>query len=169
LGPTFPGQPSNYPAVATDLSGNIIWYYYPPSSNDLLTRPLPTGILTIERGPAWNPDAQEAQLLRQIDWAGNIVKETNIGVIQQQLLALGATNAQPCNLISRPAPVSAGCLDDFDHDLIQTLPSGYSAVIADIEKIYPPGTQCDTSGLLADIIGNMIIVLDSNWQSGLVF
>jgi hypothetical protein len=97
------------------------------------------------------------------------VKETNTGVIQQQLLALGATNAQPCNLISRPAPVSAGCLDDFDHDLIQTLPSGYSAVIADIEKIYPPGAQCDTSGLPVDIIGNMIIVLDSNWQSGLVF
>jgi hypothetical protein len=100
--------------------------------------------------------------------AGNIVKETNSGVIQQQLLALGATNAQPCNLISTPAPVSAGCLDDFDHDLIQTLP-GYSAVIADIERSTLRERRAIPSGLPVDIIGNMIIVLDSNWQSGLVF
>ncbi|HLY19467.1 MAG TPA: aryl-sulfate sulfotransferase [Bryobacteraceae bacterium] len=163
-GLTMPGQIFNYPEVATDLSGNIIWYYYPPSNVDLIARPLSNGILIIESGPAWNAASNQFQLLRHIDWAGNIVKETNTGAIQQQLLALGATDARPCDAISRPAPVGAGCLDDFDHDFIRTLPNGYSALLADTEKIYPPGTQGDTSGLPVDIIGNMIVVLDRNWQ-----
>jgi hypothetical protein len=162
---TLPGQAVNYPAVATDLSGNIIWYNYLPTSEDLFTRPLSNGILAIVSGPAWNPASEQFQLLRQIDWAGNIVKETNTGAIQQQLLALGATDAQACNAIARPAPVGSACLDDFDHDFIQTLPNGYSAVIADVEKIYPPGTQGDTSGLPVDIVGIMIVVLNNNWQA----
>jgi arylsulfate sulfotransferase len=161
---TLPGQSVSYPEVATDFAGQILWYYYPPTNEDLFTRPLADGILAIESGPAWNPASQQFQLLRYIDWAGNIVKETNTGAIQQQLLALGATDAQACTAIQRPAPIGAACMDDFDHDFIHTLPNGYNAVIADIEKIYPPGTQGDTSGLPVDIIGNMIIVLDQNWQ-----
>ena len=35
---------------------------------------------------------------------------------------------------------------------------------ADLQKIFPPGTQGDTSGLPVDIIGTMIIVLDNNWR-----
>ena len=161
---TEPGQSVNYPEVATDLSGHIVWYYYPPTNEDLFTRLLADGILIIEGGPAWNPGTQQDQLLRKIDWAGNIVTETNTGVIQQELLALGATDAKPCTAIQRPAPVYSACLDDFDHDFIHTLPNGYSVVIADVEKIYPAGTQGDTSGLPVDIIGNMIVVLDENWQ-----
>jgi arylsulfate sulfotransferase len=160
----IPGQAVNYPEVATDLAGKVIWYYYAPSTEDLMVRPLSTGVRIIESGPAWNPASNELQLLREIDWAGNIVKETNTGAIQQELLALGATDAQPCTAIARPAPVGAGCLDDFDHDFIYTMPNGYNAAFADVEKIYPAGTQGDTSGLPVDIIGNMIIVLDSNWQ-----
>ena len=164
-GPTMPGQSVNYPEIATDLTGNIIWYYYAPTSEDLIARPNPAGITVIESGPAWNPASQQFQLLRQVDWAGNLVKETNTGAIQQELLALGATDAQPCNAIPQPPPVGAGCLDDFDHDFIQTLPNGYSALIADIEKIFPPGTQGNDSGLPVDVVGNMIIVLDRNWQA----
>ena len=135
---TMPGQGYNFPEVATDLSGRIIWYYYPATSADLLTRPLPDGILIIEGGPAWNPGTQQNQLLRKIDSAGNIVKETNTGVMQQELLALGATDAQPCTSISTPAPVGAACLGQFGHEFMHSLPNGYSAVIASIEKIFPP-------------------------------
>jgi hypothetical protein len=156
-----------YPAVASDLSGNIIWYYYPNSAGhfEVLTRPLAGGkFLAIQSGPAWNPASVQSQLLREVDLAGNVIKETNTGVIQQQLLAMGATDAAPCNSIPSPAPAGAACLGFFHHDAIQTLPNGQTAVIADIEKIFPPGTQGDTSGLPVDIIGDMIIVLDSNWQ-----
>jgi arylsulfate sulfotransferase len=162
---TMAGQTVNYPELATDLTGKIIWYYYPPTNSDLLTRPLSDGILMIEGGPAWNPASQQGQLLRKIDWAGNIIKETNTGVLQQELLALGATDAQPCNAIPSPAPVGAACLGEFNHDFIQTLPNGYSAVLVDIEKIYPAGTQGNTSGLPVDIIGDMIVVLNNDWQA----
>jgi arylsulfate sulfotransferase len=156
-----------FPNVATDLLGKVIWYYYPNNSMhaDILTRPLDGGeFLSIEPGLAWNPASQQAQLLRQIDLAGNIVRETNTGAIQQQLLALGARNGGPCNTIPVPAPVGSACLGAFHHDAIQTLPSGDTAVIADVEKIFPPGTQGDTTGLPVDIVGDMIIVLNANWQ-----
>lgn len=162
---TEPGQSVNYPAVATDFSGDILWYYYLPTSQDLFTRRLADGILAIVSGTAWDPNAQQFQFLRKIDWAGNVVMETNVGAMQQELLALGATDAQPCTAIPKPAPVGSACMDDFDHDFIHTLPNGYSAVIVDLEKIFPPGTQGDSSGLPVDIIGNMIVVLDQNWQA----
>ncbi len=37
-------------------------------------------------------------------------------------------------------------------------------MLADIEKIFPPGTHGDTSGLPVDVMGDMIIVMDENWQ-----
>ena len=154
-------------ALATDLSGRILWYYYQPASSthySLLARPLPGGtMLTIQDGPAWNPATQGQQLLRQIDLAGNVVRETNTGVVQQQLLALGAADAGPCNAIN-PVQVGSACLGAFHHDAIQTLPNGYTAVLADIEEIFPPGAQGDTTGLPVDIVGDMIVVLNSDWQ-----
>lgn len=163
----FGGGPA-YPAVATDLSGKIMWYYYQGATSThyvLLTRPLQNGnMLTIQDGPAWNPATQQAQLLREIDVAGNVIRETNTGALQQQLLAKGATNAQACSAIAKPAPVGSACLGGFHHEAVQSLPNGGLAVIADIEKILPPGTQGDTSGLPVDVIGDMVIVLNSSWQ-----
>jgi arylsulfate sulfotransferase len=156
----------HYPKVATDLSGRILWYYNPPApSVDLITWPLANGTFLLDAfGQAWNPLTEFDQLLHQVDLAGNLIKETNIGVIGQELLAMGATDAQPCNAIPHPALVGSACLGIFHHDIIQTLPNGYSAAFASIEKIFPAGTQGDTSGLPVDIIGDMIIVLDQNWQ-----
>jgi arylsulfate sulfotransferase len=157
----------HYPDVATDLSGKIIWYYYSsdPSHSNVMTRPLNGGgFLAIENGTSWNPLSPSQQLLRAIDLAGNIVRETNTGVIQQELLALGAVDGGPCSVFATPPPVGSACLGSFHHDAIQSLPNGYIAVIADIEKIFPPGTQGDTSGLPVDIIGDMIIVLNTQWQ-----
>jgi len=156
------------PAVATDLSGNIIWYYFPSTADhfELLTRPLSNGtFISIQNDTAWNPAATEGQVIRQIDLAGNIIRETNTGAMQQELLALGAKNAAACNSFPSPAHVGDGCLGSFHHDAIQTLPNGQTAMIVDIEKIFPAGTQGDTSGLPVDIVGDMIIVVDTNWQA----
>src|SRR5580658_6039341 len=164
------GMETNWRDVATDLDGNIIWFYATPSQQpDLLTRPLAGGgMLTIQDGAAWNPASQSGQLLRQIDLAGNIARETNTGVIQQQLLALGAVDGGPCSAIPSPAPVGAACLGGFHHEAIAlpgtALPNGGIALLADIEEIFPPGTQGDTSGLPVDIVGDMIIVLNADWQ-----
>jgi arylsulfate sulfotransferase len=155
-----------YANVVVDFAGNVVWYYYasPPQSN-LITRPLSNStMLSVESGAAWDPANSKLQYLRQIDLTGNIVRETNIGVIQQQLLAMGAADGGPCSAFSRPAPVGAGCVDGFHHDAIQTLPNGFTAVLVNVEKIFPAGTQGDTSGLPVDIVGDMILVLDTNWQ-----
>jgi hypothetical protein len=163
---SFTRFPQSYPPSAIDLSGNILWYYSSfISAQTLLTRPLPNGtFLSIEKGSAWNPGATSGQHLRQVDLAGNVVRDTNTGAIQQELLAMGAIDAQACNAVAKPAAIGAACLGDFHHDAIQTLPNGYSAVLADIERIFPSGTQGDTTGLPVDIVGDMIIVLDANWQ-----
>ncbi len=161
------GGGSHYPSVATDLAGHVIWYYYATDSTHytLLTRPLQNGgILGIQNGAAWNPAVQSGQFLRQIDLAGNIVRETNTGAIQQELLAMGVADAQACDAVPKPPPVGAACLDAFHHDAIQTLPNGDTAALVSVEKILPPGTQGDTSGLPVDILGDMIIVLDGNWH-----
>ena len=98
---SFGTQPV-YPDAATDLQGNIIWYYSSGSQySDVLTRPLPSGnFLILEDGIAWDPAVYQEQFLRQVDLAGNIVRETNMGAIQQQLLALGAVDGGPCTAIS---------------------------------------------------------------------
>jgi arylsulfate sulfotransferase len=163
--PTRLGGGVLYGDVATDLSGNILWYYYGGTHSNILLRPLVNGtFLLVDSGPAWNPKVQELQLLNQIDLAGNVIRQTNTGIIQHQLVAMGVTDGGPCTAISHPAPIGSACLDFFHHESIQTLPNGRTAVFAAIEKIFPPGTQGDTSGLPVDIIGDMVIILDSNWQ-----
>ena len=80
-GPWDADGKTGYPDVATDLSGNIVWYNSPndPAHLTMLVRPLPTGFLAIQFGPTWNPAVQQYQVLRQYAWAGNIVRETNTG------------------------------------------------------------------------------------------
>ena len=156
---------SDYRDVATDLAGKIMWFYNTPSSHlDLMTRPVTNGgMLTIQSDVSWNTVTQLGQVLRQIDLAGNVIKETNTGVIQQELLALGSSDGGPCTTMPSPAPVGSACLGSFHHELT-SLPNGYEAALASIEKIFPPGTQGDTSGLPVDIIGDMILVLNADWQ-----
>jgi len=161
------GGGTTYPDVATNLTGQIIWYYSPDdlTNGDVMTRPLPGGgFITMQDDVSWDPTVTKEQLLRQIDLAGNIVRETNMGIIQQQLLALGAVDGGPCTALPNPAPVGSACAGAFHHDAIQTLPNGWTAVLLDIEKIFPAGTQGNTSNLPVDIIGDMIVVLDTNWQ-----
>jgi len=88
---------------------------------------------------SWDPTVTKEQLLRQIDLAGNVVRETNMGIIQQQLLAMGAVDGGPCSAIPIPAPVGSACAGAFHHDAIQTLPNGWTAVLLDNEKIFPAG------------------------------
>jgi arylsulfate sulfotransferase len=156
-----PGEPM----VATDLYGTPMWYYAVPGSISLLTRPLQNAtMLFFQGGSAWNPKANQAQLLRQTDLAGNILHETNTGILQVKLQEMGAVDAQACNSFPSPPPVGSACLGEFSHDAIQSLPNGYTAVQLDIEKIFPVGTQGDVSKYPVDIVGDMIVVLDNNFQ-----
>jgi arylsulfate sulfotransferase len=159
------GAQATYPEVATDLTGRIVWYYAPnPLQAIVLTRPLAGGnILTIQNGISWYPTQPKYQFIRLIDLAGNTIKETNLGALQQELHAMGAVDANLCTSLPSPAPVGSSCMSSFHHEVIQ-LPTGDTALFVAIEKIFPPGTQGSTSPDPVDIIGNYIVVLDSNWQ-----
>lgn len=150
--------------LATNLNGDVTWYY-PPDDAPLLTRPLSGGyMLTLQNGIAWNLGLNYEQYLREIDLAGNLIRETNTGIMSQELLALGATDATPCNMVPQPPPVGTACLNHFDHEAME-LPNGYLAVFVKIEKLFPPGTQGSTTGEPVDLLGDMVIVLNTNWQA----
>ena len=152
--------------VATDLNGNINWYYG-NGSGTLLTRPISGGtLLTIQNGASWDSVNTTQQLLREIDFAGNTVRETNTGAIANQLVAMGVTDAGPCGKIVQPAKVGDACLNDFHHDAIRFIVGGqqHTAFMAHVEKLFPAGTQGNTSGNPVDILSEMVIVLNSSWQ-----
>ncbi len=161
LNTAAPGK--NYQPTATDLLGNVIWFYNSTDLQVLLTRPLEGGnFLALQSGTSWDANAVlPAQVWRRFDLTGNIVKETNIGVLQQQFLALGATNLRSCASIPRPVAVGSSCLGSVSHDVI-LMPNGDYAFIGIMEKVFPPGTQGDTTGLNVDILGEAVMVVDSN-------
>jgi hypothetical protein len=166
----FGDNPTFLP-IATDRNGDILWYYdsnddnFSPSHSAALTRPLAGGtMITLQTGFSWNPPVDASgQFLREIDLTGNILRETNIGVLQQELLAMGATDFGPCGAVPLPAVPGAACMGAMHHDAIP-LPNGDTALLVDIEKIFPPGTQGDTTGLNVDIIGDGLLVLNENFQ-----
>jgi streptogramin lyase len=150
--------------VATDLSGRIMWYYRNALGPTILTRPLSDEtMLGLQNGPAWNSFTQVQQQISEFDLAGNIVHQSNTGVIQQELLALGAVDAIPCSAVASPPPVGAACLTFFNHELMR-MPNGYTVTLAALEKIFPPGTQGNTSSQPVNVAGDLIVVLDTNWQ-----
>src|SRR6516165_3770963 len=74
------------PTVATDLNGNIIWYY----SGDIsfvVTRPLSGGrFLGIYEDPTVD---STHQIVREFDLAGNTLRETNAARVNEQLALMG--------------------------------------------------------------------------------
>ena len=132
--------------VATDLAGNPLWYYN-PGINSFVTRPLAGGTILILQNGVSSLSSTRIQLLREIDLAGNVVRETNAGIISQQLAAMGSSDT----------------IGAFHHEAIR-LPNGNTAVLGSVERLFPPGTQNSTTGNPVDILGSMVIILDQNFQ-----
>ena len=146
--------------MAVDLSGTPVWYYKDPSgSPPLVTRPLLGGeILMIATGANSAGSAvTNSQILREIDLAGNIIRETNATRVSEQVAALSGIPSS-CQIGGSDCLVGA-----FSHEALQ-LPNGHTLVLADEEKIFTDGTQGSSPGNPVDIIGDIIVDLDTNWQ-----
>ena len=138
-----------YFPAATDLSGNVIWYYSalgnPQQQTDYFLRPVPGGtMMVIAADPDSNLLDTRGQLWREIDLAGNTIRQTNVTRVTEQLNALGLLG-----------------VTDFDHDSIR-LSNGHTLILCAQEKIFPAGTQGQT--VPVDIVGNAIVDLDANLQ-----
>ena len=129
-------------AVATDFYGNIIWYY---PELGIVQRPVAGGTMLLTASLGSKAAAGRGQLVREIDLAGNTLRETSAERVSEQLLAMG-----------EPQPI-----DSFNHEATR-LPNGYTAVMASVEGMYPAGTQGSTAPV--DILGDIVVVLDENWQ-----
>jgi hypothetical protein len=124
--------------IATDLNGNLIWYY--PGTISFLTRPEKGGYFF---GIVENPNADSSyQIVREFDLTGTTVRETNAARVSEQLVAMGKRR-----------------IGAFHHEA-RRLRDGRILVLADVERILSdvqgPGP--------VDIVGDMIVVLDSNLQ-----
>ena len=130
------------PQIASDLDGNIIWYYDGTASamqrNSMILRPLPGGTML----STMNSLDFQKQVLREFDLAGNTIREVTVQRVSEQLAGMGL-----------------GPINTFDHDAVR-LPNGYTAVKGTTEKIF-----VDVQGPgPVDVLGAMIVVLDRNWQ-----
>jgi hypothetical protein len=127
---------STSPSVgATDLSGALIWYY--DRKVQYATRPVEGGTVL-----AILDSAVKLDTLREIDLAGNTVRETNIKAVSDQVVALGGQ------------PVTS-----FHHEA-RRLPDGRTLVLAGTERVM---SDVQGPGPVA-IVGDMIILLDKDWQ-----
>jgi arylsulfate sulfotransferase len=124
--------------VATDLNGNPVWFY--PNVVSYLTRPERGGFFFGFIEDALSDSSQ--QVLREFDLVGNTTRETNAARVTEQLVALGKRS-----------------ITSFHHEA-EGLSNGNVLTIASTEQILN-----DVQGAgPVDVIGDMIIVLDSNLQ-----
>jgi arylsulfate sulfotransferase len=133
------------PAVASDLSGAVLWYLPidPSQGGPVLQRPVPGGTLMVMASYA-TPQAgiQPSQFLREVDLAGNMVRETGVWAINLQLAVLGTNHR--INWVS--------------HEALR-LPNGHTLTFGSEERIL---TNVQGSGPV-DVVGDLIIDLDSNF------
>lgn len=127
-------------ALATNLAGELIWYYEPPDDDvgPLLTRPVEGGTMLVHG----NLGGLDRRRLREIDLAGNTVREVTTERLSEQVRAMGGPT-----------------LSAIHHEA-RRLPDGKTVLIGAVEKILEdvqgPGP--------VDVVGDYIIALDENLQ-----
>lgn len=136
---------------AADMDGYLIWYLRSP---EFLTRVLPGGrFLVLSEGANSVNEMRRLQIVREMDLAGNIMRETNVGRLAEQLEGRGIHS--DCKKGGKE------CVSGIHHEAIR-LPNGHTLVIAGIERMFPAGTQGSKGPV--DILGDLVIDLDADFQ-----
>jgi hypothetical protein len=140
-----PNTTSNAPnPLATDLSGRVVWYYDVSQSGLTHTYAgqslVPGGTVLLLGVDRYAPLPATLDVLREIDLAGNVVRETNTDAVNAQLNARGYH------------PIYT-----FTHD-VERLPNGDTAVIAPTER------TVNVNGTPTEYVGMTIVVLDKDFQ-----
>ena len=134
-------QPIGFRPLAFDTSGHLIWYDSPGAGEPaFLNRPVNGGTLLLGGGTA----------LQEIDLLGNVLRETTITRVNQQL------SGPPFNIVNASIPNRVA---GFDHDAVR-LPNGNTAAIATLEQL---AVQDPKQGRV-DVVGDVLLVLDKNFQ-----
>ncbi len=141
--------------AAFDLEGNQIWTYYVPDpfEEDLAGfKMLPNGNILIVLGP---PPGGTSPIneIREIDLAGDTVREINIGDLNAALQSAPSSCTE--------CPSIAGNLSTFHHD-VTPLPNGHVLVLTDMLKNLPPSETGEPKA--ANVTGDVVVDLDENWN-----
>jgi hypothetical protein len=128
-------SPLSAATTATDLNGNVLWYY--PGSISSLTRPEAGVIFGFLQDPSQDP---AHQYLRAFDLAGVTLKETNAERVTSQLHAMGFQG-----------------ITAFHHE-VRAIPGGRVMALGATEQIL---TDVQGPGAI-DVLSDMIVVLDSD-------
>jgi arylsulfate sulfotransferase len=131
------GEPANtsmLESVVTDLEGNIIWYY--PGGGGFPIKLMPNGDMIL----------QMTGDLREVDLAGNTIRDVSVAQVNQSLQAKGYSFS----------------IGGFSHDVL-TIPNGHWITIGVISKDFTdlpgyPGTISVTGDAVVDIDPNGNVV-----------
>jgi arylsulfate sulfotransferase len=139
-------QPGVVPnPFATDLQGRVTWYYDPTPSGLNFTFPIQSlasgGTVLLTGIDPYTSLPTSRNVLREIDLAGNPIRETNLAAINAQLAALGHEDV----------------VHSFTND-VQRLPNGHTATIGITQR------TIDVNGTPTDYNGMSIVVLDADLQ-----
>ena len=137
-------QPGLVPnPFATDLQGRVTWYYDPTASGLTYTFPIQSlvsgGTVLLAGIDPYTALPTSRNVLREVDLAGNPIRETNLAAINAQLAALGHTDV----------------VHSFTND-VQRLPDGRTAAIGITQR------TIDVNGTPTDYNGMSIVVLDAD-------
>ena len=98
-------------------------------------------------------DMWRLQVLKELDLAGQVIRETNISRVAEQLESRGIHS--DCKKDGKE------CVSGFHHEAIR-LPNGHTLAIAGIERMMPAGTQGSKGPV--DVLGDLVIDLDEDFQ-----
>jgi arylsulfate sulfotransferase len=136
--------PARPPLIATNLAGQAMWYYDLSDAGFTLVRVgqslVPGGTLLVGGADRYTPVAGATNVLREIDLAGNPVRETSVAALNAELAALGH-----------------GVINAFNHD-VQRLADGTTVALALTER------TVTINGTPTNYIGEMVLVLDPDFQ-----
>lgn len=147
-------------AVATDLKGNVIWTYtFPHQAVDLIQgiQLLPNDdfLMTIAYLPSITLSSTSGLIdeVREIDLAGNTVRDLTVDQLNQKLAASNLHDAQG----------HAYKIRSFHHDVL-ALPNGHWVILADYVKQYTnlPG-HSGTTNVLGDAIVDVDQKMNPDW------
>jgi arylsulfate sulfotransferase len=143
------------PLFATDLQGNVVWTYrYQGSAIDAIqaAKMLPNGhflvlisfLSSLSTTALSNLPSGTIDAIREVDLAGNTIRELSLTQLQQSLAAMGV------NFV----------LQGFHHDVLP-VPNGHIVLLADMRVPYSnlPGYSGTVS-----VLGDVLIDVDQNFS-----
>ena len=134
--------------AVTDLQGNVLWSYVLQSSHDDVegAKLLPNGdfLITVGQGSTAQLLPGNMSSIREIDLAGNIIREISSNDLSAKLQAAGYSLT----------------LQQFHHD-VTPLPNGHWLVLSNVIR---PFTDLAGYPGVTNVLGDVVIDLDQNLQ-----